>query len=42
MDDLLTTTIDSHGGLERWRQLDAVSVHTVSGGALWAAKGQTG
>lgn len=42
MNDLLATTIDAHGGLERWGQLDAVSVRGVSGGALWAVKGQAG
>jgi hypothetical protein len=42
MSDLLETTIDAHGGLERWRQLDAVSVHGANGGALWALKGQGG
>ena len=32
----------AHGGLERWRQLDAVSARLVQGGALWALKGQPG
>jgi hypothetical protein len=40
--DLLGTVIEAHGGLERWSQLDAVSVHGVNGGALWALKGQAG
>jgi hypothetical protein len=42
MADLLETVIEAHGGLERWKQLDAVSVHGANGGALWALKGQAG
>jgi hypothetical protein len=42
MADLLETVIEAHGGLERWNQLDAVSVHGVNGGVLWALKGQAG
>jgi len=42
MTDLLETVIAAHGGLTRWNQLDAVSVHAVNGGALWALKGQPG
>ncbi len=42
MADLLETIIEAHGGLERWSQLDAVSVHGVNGGVLWALKGQAG
>jgi hypothetical protein len=42
MSDLLNTVIKAHGGLERWDQLDAVSVHGANGGVLWAAKGQPG
>src|SRR5258708_30491435 len=42
MSDLLETTIEAHGGLERWNQLDAVSVRDANGGALWALKGQAG
>lgn len=33
MTDLLETVIEAHGGLERWRQLDAVSARLVQGGA---------
>jgi hypothetical protein len=40
--DLLDTVIEAHGGLERRNQLDAVSVHGVNGGALWALKGHPG
>jgi hypothetical protein len=42
MSDLLETVIEAHGGLERWNQLDAVSVRGANGGALWALKGQPG
>ena len=42
MTDLLETVIAAHGGLDRWNQLDAVSVHGFNGGALWALKGQAG
>src|SRR5713101_9285192 len=42
MTDLLETVIEAYGGLERWNQLDAVSVHGVNGGVLWALKGQAG
>ncbi|HEY3716162.1 MAG TPA: hypothetical protein VGL39_16670 [Jatrophihabitantaceae bacterium] len=42
MASLLETVIDAHGGLERWRQLDAVSVRVVQGGAIWALKGHAG
>jgi len=42
MSDLLETVIEAHGGLGRWNQLDAVSVHGVNGGALWALKSQPG
>ena len=42
MNDLLNTVIDTHGGLERWSQLDAVSARLVQGGGLWALKGHAG
>jgi hypothetical protein len=42
MTDLLETVIEAHGGLERWNQLDAVSVHGINDGVLWALKGQAG
>jgi hypothetical protein len=38
--DLLSAVLDAHGGLERWRQLDRVEATIVSGGGLWAVKGQ--
>ena len=42
MADLLEIVLEAHGGLERWNQLDSVSVHAVNGGALWGLKGQAG
>ena len=42
MTDLLETVIEAHGGLERWRQLDAVSARLVQGGARRALTGQPG
>lgn len=42
MSDLLSTVIDAHGGLERWRQLDAVSARLIQSGAEWTLKGQEG
>ena len=40
--DLLETVLEAHGGLERWNQLDAVSVRLIQGGALWGLKGHQG
>jgi hypothetical protein len=42
MSSLLETVIEAHGGLERWCELDAMSVHGLNGGALWALKGHPG
>jgi hypothetical protein len=42
MNDLLSTAIKAHGGLERWNQLHTVSAHLTQGGALWTLKGQQG
>jgi hypothetical protein len=42
MRNLLETVIEAHGGLQRWRELDAVSARLVQGGALWRVKGQQG
>jgi hypothetical protein len=42
MSDLLESVIEAHGGLELWRELDAVSARLVQGGALWTVKGQRG
>ena len=42
MNTLVRQTIDAHGGLERWRQLEHVSAHLRTGGVLWALKHQQG
>jgi len=42
MTDLLETVIEAHGGLQRWAQLDAISVRDINGGGLWGLKGQGG
>ena len=42
MHELLTATIDAHGGLERWNELDAVSARLLQDGVEWALKGQAG
>jgi hypothetical protein len=36
---LLTSVLDAHGGVERWRSFDRVTAKVVSGGFLWAMKG---
>jgi hypothetical protein len=38
--DLLGAVLDAHGGLDRWRRLRRVEATIVTGGALWAIKGQ--
>jgi hypothetical protein len=38
--DLLTAVLDAHGGLDRWRQYRQVQATIVTGGGLWAVKGQ--
>jgi hypothetical protein len=42
MSTLLETVIEGHGGLQRWRELDAVSARLVQGGALWAVAAHCG
>jgi hypothetical protein len=42
MSNLLETVIEAHGGLQRWRELDAISARLVQGGALWTMKEQQG
>jgi hypothetical protein len=42
MNELLKATIDAHGGLDRWHELDAVSARLLQDGAEWALKGQGG
>jgi hypothetical protein len=40
MADLLGAVVDAHGGLDNWRQFSRVQATIVTGGALWAIKGQ--
>jgi hypothetical protein len=42
MNSLATFAIAAHGGLDRWKQFEAVSAHLVRGGGLWQLKGQSG
>jgi hypothetical protein len=42
LNSLLQLTIDAHGGFDRWRRLESVSAHLLSGGALWPLKHQQG
>src|SRR5688572_13653780 len=42
MSNLLETSIEAHGGLTRWGQLDSVTARLIQGGALWTLKGQPG
>ena len=34
----LVQQIDTHGGIDRWRQLESVSAHFRNGGVLWPLK----
>ena len=40
MADLLDSVLDAHGGLDKWRQFTRVAATIVTGGDLWALKGQ--
>lgn len=40
MADLLGAVLEAHGGLDNWRQFDRVHATIVTGGGLWAIKGQ--
>ena len=40
MADLLETVIEAYGGLDRWKQLDAVSVHGANGSVLMSRRSQ--
>lgn len=42
MSDLRDIAIAAHGGTDRWQQLSTVTLHMLTGGALWAIKGQDG
>jgi NAD(P)-dependent dehydrogenase (short-subunit alcohol dehydrogenase family) len=39
MKDLLTRTLDAHGGLSRWREIEAFQLKVSIGGGLWRLKG---
>jgi hypothetical protein len=38
--DLLSAVLDAHGGLDHWRRFRRVEATIVTGGGLWAIKGQ--
>ena len=40
MPDLLNAVLDAHGGLDKWRQFSRAQATIVTGGQLWALKGQ--
>jgi hypothetical protein len=40
MADLLNAVLDAHGGLRHWRTFNRVKATIVTGGGLWAIKGQ--
>ena len=40
MVDLLSVVLHAHGGLDKWRQFSRVQATIVTGGGLWAIKGQ--
>ncbi|MEU1202367.1 hypothetical protein ABZ446_39975 [Streptomyces sp. NPDC005813] len=42
MDDLLTTVIEAHGGLDRYNRFSSATVHFRLGGSLWRLKGREG
>ncbi|USU06567.1 hypothetical protein NF699_07895 [Sphingomonadaceae bacterium OTU29LAMAA1] len=42
MDDLVSTLIESHGGLARWHSFETLTASLKQGGALWQLKGKSG
>jgi len=42
VNSLAQLTIDAHGGLSRWREIETVSAHLTQGGVLWSLKNQGG
>ncbi len=38
MNDLLTTAVEAHGGLERWNKVKSVKVTAAITGAIWYLK----
>src|SRR5499433_3169885 len=39
MKDLLTRALEAHGGLSRWREIEAFQLKVSMGGGLWRLKG---
>ena len=39
MNTLVKRTIDAHGGLKKWNELESVTAHLDEDGALWGLKG---
>jgi hypothetical protein len=39
MDRLLARVLDAHGGLDRWSEVQTLTVRALTGGPVWAAKG---
>src|SRR5258708_7989749 len=39
MKDLLARALDAHGGLSRWREIEAFQLKVSLGGGLWRLKG---
>ena len=39
MKDLLTRALEAHGGLSRWREIEAFRLKVSIGGGLWWLKG---
>src|SRR5260221_2383909 len=39
MKDLLTRALEAHGGLSRWREIEAFQLRVSIGGGLWRLKG---
>ena len=37
--DLLTSALDAHGGLSRWREIEVFRLKVSIGGGLWRLKG---
>jgi hypothetical protein len=39
MKDLLSRALEAHGGLSRWREIEAFQLKVSIGGGLWRLKG---
>jgi hypothetical protein len=39
MKDLSTRALEAHGGLSRWREIEAFQLKVSIGGGLWRLKG---